>query len=176
MPGMASRILTAIDEQPDLRTARSTAARVLHEAKTHANALLEARFLATPLDALPQIRAQSDLTDALVRAAFNVVRRLHPPSTLTAPERVAVLAVGGYGRAEMAPFSDVDLLLLFPNKITPWGESLVESLLYILWDLKLKVGHSSRTVKDCIRLGREDITVRTALLEHRFVTGDQALA
>ncbi|MBC7739800.1 MAG: [protein-PII] uridylyltransferase, partial [Candidatus Saccharibacteria bacterium] len=176
MPGMAASILAAIDGQPDLRTARSNAARVLNDAKTHANAALEARFLTAPLDALPQIRAQSQLTDALVCAAFDVVRRLHPLPNPTASDRIAVLAVGGYGRAEMAPFSDVDLLLLFPHKIAPWAESLVESLLYILWDLKLKVGHSSRTVKDCIRLGREDITIRTALLEHRFVTGDPGLA
>ena len=76
----------------------------------------------------------------------------------------------------MAPHSDVDLLFLYPWKMTPWAESVIESLLYILWDLKLKVGQSSRTVKDCIRLGREDITIRTALLEHRYITGDPALA
>jgi [protein-PII] uridylyltransferase len=76
----------------------------------------------------------------------------------------------------MAPQSDVDLLFLYPWKITPRAESVIETLLYILWDLKLKVGHSSRTIKDCLRLGREDITIRTALLEHRYVTGDAALA
>jgi [protein-PII] uridylyltransferase len=71
----------------------------------------------------------------------------------------------------MAPQSDVDLLFLTPWKITPWAESVIETMLYMLWDLKLKVGHSSRTVKDCLRLGREDITIRTALLEHRFICG-----
>ncbi len=172
LPGLAGRIAQAIEGQTDLRTARSNAARVLHDAKTLANRLLQDRFRAAPLAALPQIRAQADLTDALVRAAFEVVCRLHPLPNPTASERIAVLAVGGYGRAEMAPYSDVDLLLLFPYKVTPWAENLVESLLYILWDLKLKVGHSSRTVKDCIRLGREDITIRTALLEHRFICGD----
>jgi [protein-PII] uridylyltransferase len=86
------------------------------------------------------------------------------------------LGVGGYGRAEMAPQSDVDLLFLTPWKITPWAESVIETMLYMLWDLKLKVGHSSRTVKDCLRLGREDITIRTALLEHRFICGHAPLA
>ncbi|MFD1809615.1 hypothetical protein ACFSHQ_20665 [Gemmobacter lanyuensis] len=71
----------------------------------------------------------------------------------------------------MAPFSDVDLLFLTPWKITPWAESVIETMLYILWDLKLKVGHSSRTVRDCVRLGREDITIRTALLESRMIAG-----
>ena len=64
-----------------------------------------------------------------------------------------MLAVGGYGRAEMAPFSDVDLLFVTPYKQTPWGESLIESVLYCLWDLRLKVGHSVRTVDDCLRQG-----------------------
>ena len=76
----------------------------------------------------------------------------------------------------MAPFSDVDLLFLTPYKITPWAESVVESLLYIFWDLKLKIGHASRSIKDCIRLGRDDYTIRTALLEHRYLVGDQGTA
>jgi [protein-PII] uridylyltransferase len=76
----------------------------------------------------------------------------------------------------MAPHSDVDLLFLTPWKITPWAESVIESMLYMLWDLRLKVGHASRTVKDCLRLGREDITIRTALLEFRFVAGHAPLA
>ena len=56
------------------------------------------------------------------------------------------------------------------------AESVIESMLYMLWDLKLKVGHSSRTIADCIRQGRDDITIRTALLEHRFIIGDAQLA
>jgi [protein-PII] uridylyltransferase len=67
-------------------------------------------------------------------------------------------------------------LFLTPYKITPWAESVIESMLYMLWDLRLKVGHSSRTVKDCLRLGREDYTIRTAMLEHRPVCGDTRLA
>ena len=76
----------------------------------------------------------------------------------------------------MAPQSDVDLLFLTPYKITPWAESVIESMLYILWDLKLKVGHASRTIKDCIRLAREDYTIRTSLVEYRFLAGDEALS
>ena len=84
--------------------------------------------------------------------------------------------MGGYGRREMAPFSDVDLLFLTPYKMTPWSENVIETVLYLLWDLKLKVGHSSRSIKDCLRLGSEDYTIRTAMLEHRFVCGDINLA
>ena len=76
----------------------------------------------------------------------------------------------------MAPFSDVDLLFLTPYKQTPWGESLIESVLYCLWDLRLKVGHSVRTIDDCLRLARSDVTIRTSLLEHRYLWGDAALA
>ncbi len=137
----------------------------------------QAAFAAEPRRARMLVKAQSDLTDTLVATALAVaLRHLHPLPNPTESERIAVLAVGGYGRAEMAPHSDVDLLFLTPWKITPWAESVIESMLYILWDLKLKVGHASRTVKDCLRLGREDITIRTALLEHRFIAGHEPLA
>ena len=82
-----------------------------------------------------------------------------------------MIAVGGYGRGEMAPYSDVDLLFAVPYKMTGWAESIIESILYILWDLKLKVGHASRTVKDCMRLAREDFTIRTSLVEMRYILG-----
>ena len=174
--GLAGRIAAAIAETRETRGARSAAARQLANAKNSANQALQARFAAEPLRALEQIRAQADLTDALVRAALAISLSLHPLTNPTEGERIAVLAVGGFGRAEMAPHSDVDLLFLFPWKITPWAEKVIESLLYVLWDLKLKVGHSSRTVKDCIRLGRDDITIRTALLEQRFIAGEKSLA
>ncbi|MFZ1480480.1 MAG: [protein-PII] uridylyltransferase, partial [Paracoccaceae bacterium] len=137
---------------------------------------LEAAFAASPRDARPLITALAHMTDGLVTTALGVAQALHPLPNPTEAERIAVLSVGGYGRAEMAPQSDVDLLFLTPWKITPWAESMIETMLYLLWDLKLKVGHSVRTVADCIRLGREDITIRTALLEHRFIAGFQPLA
>jgi [protein-PII] uridylyltransferase len=84
------------------------------------------------------------------------------------------VAVGGYGRGEMAPFSDVDLLFLRPWKQTAWGESVIETALYLLWDLKLKVGYAVRTPDDCLRLARSDMTIRTALLEKRLLWGDPA--
>jgi [protein-PII] uridylyltransferase len=75
----------------------------------------------------------------------------------------------------MAPFSDVDLLFLTPYKRTAWTESVVESVLFMLWDdLKLKVGHSVRSIDDCLRLARDDMTIRTSLLDMRFLCGDRA--
>ncbi len=76
---------------------------------------------------------------------------------------------------ELAPYSDVDILFLLPYKQTPWGEQVVEYMLYMLWDLGLKVGHATRSVDDCVRLARDDLTIRTALLEKRFLWGDESL-
>ena len=169
-------IAEACADKPDTRTARTQVARILAEAKAAANATLERAFALDPRNALPLIHSQAHLTDGVLLLAYEAAEALHPLQVRTDSERLCVLAVGGFGRSEMAPQSDVDLLFLYPWKITPRAESVIETLLYILWDLKLKVGHSSRTIKDCLRLGREDITIRTALLEHRYVTGDAALA
>jgi [protein-PII] uridylyltransferase len=160
----------------DPREARGLAVRHMTDARNSAMAALEQAFAAAPRAARPLVLAIAHLTDGLVTTAFEVARTMHPLPNPTEAERIAIVAVGGYGRAEMAPHSDVDLLFLTPWKVTPWAESVIESMLYMLWDLKLKVGHASRTVKDCLRLGREDMTIRTALLEHRFVTGHEPLA
>jgi [protein-PII] uridylyltransferase len=118
----------------------------------------------------------SDLMDALVGALHDIaVNVLYPAGNPSSSERLAVVAVGGYGRGTLAPGSDVDLLFLLPYKTTPWSESVVEAILYALWDLKLKVGHSTRTVEECLREARADLTIRTALLEARLILGDEAL-
>jgi [protein-PII] uridylyltransferase len=93
----------------------------------------------------------------------------------TDSERIAVVAVGGYGRGALAPGSDIDLLFVLPYKQTAWGESVVEFMLYVLWDLGLKVGHATRSIDECIRLAKADHTIRTAVLESRFVCGWESL-
>ena len=118
----------------------------------------------------------SFLTDQLIRVIHDYVTGHALPGTnRTAAERIAILAVGGYGRAEMAPQSDVDIAFITPMRRSPWCEQVIEAMLYLLWDLGLKVGHSSRTVSDTMRMAKEDLTIRTALLESRLVWGDQAL-
>ncbi len=140
------------------------------------NTIAEA-FRAQPFAARATTRAYSWLTDQVMAIVLHVAQDLlHPLPNPTEGERLSLIAVGGYGRGEMAPFSDVDLLFLTPYKITPWAESVIESMLYMLWDLKLKVGHASRTVKDCLRLAREDYTIRTSLVEYRYLAGDADLA
>jgi [protein-PII] uridylyltransferase len=88
---------------------------------------------------------------------------------------MAIVATGGYGRGLLAPGSDIDLLFLLPYKQTPWGESVAEYMLYLLWDLGFKVGHATRTVEQCVKLGYADITIRTALLDSRLILGDAQL-
>ena len=88
---------------------------------------------------------------------------------------MAVVATGGYGRGLLAPGSDIDLLFLLPYKQTAWGEQVAEAMLYCLWDMGLKVGHATRSVDECIRQAKADMTIRTAILEARYLLGDRKL-
>jgi [protein-PII] uridylyltransferase len=121
-------------------------------------------------------RRLSDLQDLILGAIHDfAVEYVYPSMNRSSAERMTVVAVGGYGRGTLAPGSDVDLLFLLPYKQTPWGESVVEFILYMLWDLGLKVGHATRSVDECIRLARSDMTIRTAVLEARYIWGDEGL-
>ena len=125
---------------------------------------------------LAAARAMSFLVDQLVRALHDYADwYVYRVSNPTLAERLTIAAVGGYGRGELCPQSDIDLLFLLPYKQTPRGEQIVEFILYALWDLGLKVGHATRSVPECLRLAREDITIRTALLEARYLWGDDKL-
>ncbi len=93
-----------------------------------------------------------------------------------ANQKCALLAQGGYGRGEMNPFSDIDLLFLYPWKVTPFVESVAEKILYSLWDTGLQVGHAVRSPVECGRLSARDFKVKTALLDARFLCGDAELA
>ena len=97
------------------------------------------------------------------------------PSADTPEGRMALVAVGGYGRGTLAPGSDIDLLFLLPQKQTRAGERMVEFMLYMLWDLGLKVGHATRDINECLRLSRSDMTIRTSILEARFLWGNEPL-
>ncbi len=92
-----------------------------------------------------------------------------------ANQQMSVVASGGYGRAEIAPHSDIDLMFLFKRKPARPEEKLVEWMLYMLWDLGLKVGHSTRSVNEAIKTAKEDHTIRTSLLDARLVSGSKDL-
>src|SRR5436190_15303105 len=122
-------------------------------------------------------RLLSGVTDEVITALYDfttvhVFRARNP----TEGERLALMAVGGYGRGTLAPFSDIDLLFVRPYKQTAHAESVIEYMLYALWDLGFKVGHASRTIEESIKLSREDFTIRTSILEARRLTGDANLA
>nr|WP_068301882.1 [protein-PII] uridylyltransferase [Pararhodobacter sp. CCB-MM2] len=177
LDALEARLSDGLAELTDPREIRAFATSVLTDTLRAGNAVLRDALSRAPRDARSYVRAQTWLTDIVVIAALQVAQlNLHPNGAPSKGQRMAVMAVGGYGRAEMAPHSDVDLLFLAPVKLTGWAESVIESTLYILWDLKLKIGHSSRTIEECLKLGREDYTIRTALLETRFLTGNTALA
>jgi len=117
-----------------------------------------------------------DMQDTIIRVLFDFAsEKLYPSLNPSEGERMAVVATGGYGRGLLAPGSDIDLLFVLPYKQTAWGESIAEAILYCLWDMGLKVGHATRSVDECIRQAKADMTIRTAILESRFLYGDQAL-
>ncbi|WP_262693492.1 [protein-PII] uridylyltransferase [Kordiimonas aquimaris] len=118
----------------------------------------------------------SYLMDQLMRTLYDfVTEHVYPLANPTSGERLCLVATGGYGRGELAPFSDIDLLFLIPYKANPWAENVAEYMLYTLWDLGLKVGHATRTPNECVHLAKEDLTIQTSLLESRYIWGDATL-
>jgi [protein-PII] uridylyltransferase len=102
--------------------------------------------------------ALSAETDDLLHVALEMSARWLAPAE-RGQALPTIVAVGGYGRGMLAPFSDIDLLFLLPDKPKPGVEKVVEALLYVLWDLKQKVGHATRTVNECLRQARADMEV-----------------
>src|SRR5438309_100244 len=116
------------------------------------------------------------MQDEIVRVLYEfAIKHLYPAQNPSEAEHMAVVATGGYGRGVLAPGSDIDLLFLLPYKQTAWGESVAETILYCLWDMGLKVGHATRSVNECIRQSKADMTIRTAILEARFLLGEHKL-
>jgi [protein-PII] uridylyltransferase len=176
-PAIRAEVEAAIADCTGTGGIRSAVVAVLAKAQKAGRARIAGAFDEDPTAARRVLRAYAYLTDGILKEVLHVATmRLHPTPTPTDAERVAVMAVGGYGRGEMAPYSDVDLLFVTPWKMTGKIESIIESTLYMLWDLRLKVGHASRTIKECLRLGKEDFTIRTTFLEMRYLAGDAALA
>jgi [protein-PII] uridylyltransferase len=156
--------------------ARGDIVKALRRALDDGRAELVRRLAAAPSAGHDVTSGYSFLTDQLLRVIHDhVTTHLYPVPNRTAAERLAIVAVGGYGRAEMAPHSDIDIAFITPMRRSPWCEQVIEAMLYLLWDLGLKVGHSSRTVIDTMRMAKDDLTICTALLEGRLVWGDQVL-
>ncbi len=118
-------------------------------------------------------RAYSRAMDMALAAIHERARTRFLASAPNLGYRMSVVAVGGYGREELCARSDVDLLFLHPYKVDRYVESMTEWILYPLWDLGLEVGHSVRNVRETLRMAAADDSVRTALMDFRFVAGDE---
>ncbi|MEL7451824.1 MAG: [protein-PII] uridylyltransferase [Pseudomonadota bacterium] len=165
----------ALDNISDMAAARSRALDLLHASLFRGRIIAQER-LQQGADGLDTARLLSSVQDEVIAALFDfttthVFRARNP----TEGERLAVFATGGYGRGVLAPSSDIDLLFLRQYKVSPWAESVIEFMLYALWDMGLKVGHAFRTIDGCVSLAKDDVTIKTSLLDARFLFGDDPL-
>jgi [protein-PII] uridylyltransferase len=169
--------LTALAlREPDKAKLRGDALALIKSRFLDARAAVRREVEGDGLSGLEAARALSALQDSVIQVLYDfATKHFYYAQNPTASEHLAVVATGGYGRGELAPGSDIDLLFLRPYKQTAWGESVVEFILYMLWDMGLKVGHATRSLPESMRLARQDVTVRTALLEARFLAGDRKL-
>ena len=160
----------------DAATLRGGAFGLLKQALDAGRAEIGRRLVEHPSRGLEAAAAQAFLVDQLLRLLYDfIVQRIYPNPNPTTGERITIIAVGGYGRGEMAPYSDIDVGFLTPGKQPAWAEQVIEAMLYTLWDMGLKIGHSSRSLDEMVRQAKSDVTIRTALLEARYVWGDQTL-
>jgi [protein-PII] uridylyltransferase len=149
----------------------------IKEAWTKGHALISDAFLHDPQQTRQTIRSYTYLSQVILKTTMEFVQdELYPRIGQTKSEQLALMFVGGSGRSEMAPHSDIDLLFVRAYKSTAWVENVIETILHFLWDMHVKVGYAVRDVDDCINMARGDYTIRTNLLEARFVCGDEALA
>src|SRR5580692_4655084 len=133
----------------------------------HAHEDLKARFLAEePVEAL--VHARAALVDIVLREVWRA-------QSIPQAAAWALVAVGGYGRGELHPCSDIDILLLVPSPPDPAGRGMVERLVTFLWDIGLEVGHSVRTVEECAQESVADVSVMTTLIEARQLAGNEEL-
>ena len=151
---LAASIAAAVAEHGG--KSRPAVLALLRDALAAGRAEIGRRLVATPSAGHEIAKAQAFLIDQLVRVIHDhVTTAVYPMNNRSTGERLAVLAVGGYGRGEMAPHSDVDIAFITPIKQTPWCEQVIEAMLYFLWDLALKVGHSSRSLDEMVRMCRQ---------------------
>ena len=149
----------------------------LQEALADGRAKIRQRLEAGTVGGPETARALSDLMDQIVGALFDLAHEKYcGAGPLAANEALSVVATGGYGRQELAPFSDLDILFLVSKKHPKKVEKVVEFVLYGLWDLGLKIGHATRSIEDCICLAKEDLTILTSLLDARLICGDEELS
>ena len=160
----------------DEQAMRKAALDHLHSAMFRGRMIAQER-LQQGADGLDTSRLLGSVMDEVLHALYDfITTHVFRARNPTEGERLSVIATGGYGRGVLAPSSDIDLLFLRPYKASPHAESVIEYMLYALWDMGLKVGHAFRTPQDCIKLSKEDVTIKTSILDSRFLFGDAELA
>src|SRR5262245_19704177 len=176
----AAAVAAELEQLPELhggneRALRSAVAQRLKAALMQGRAVAERLLLKDRRGRLCAERL-SFLQDEILRVLYEfALKHLYPSQNPSEAERLAIVATGGYGRGILAPGSDIDLLFLLPYKQTAWSEQIAEAILYCLWDMGLKVGHATRSINECIRQSKADMTIRTAILEARFLLGERKL-
>jgi len=172
---LSDRIAALVDEHGATKS-RMLVVNLLKQAMEDGRAEISRRLMDRPSAGHEVAEAQAFLVDQVIRILHDhVVAHVYPATNRSTGEHISIIAVGGYGRGEMAPHSDVDIAFITPSKQTSWCEQVIEAMLYFMWDLSLKVGHSSRSLDDMVRMSKSDLTIRTAMLEGRYVWGDQDL-
>ncbi|WP_421692984.1 [protein-PII] uridylyltransferase [Aestuariivirga sp.] len=161
------------EHHADPAGARSAAVNILKDALAQSHAMAE-RQLISDGEGTRCAEALSGAEDEIIRGLFDLANGTLFPARGT-DERIAVVAVGGYGRGTLAPGSDIDLLFVLPARQTERVQNIVEFILYCLWDTRQKVGHATRSIDECLRLARSDNTILTAILEARYICGDERL-
>ncbi|TPV99542.1 MAG: Bifunctional uridylyltransferase/uridylyl-removing enzyme [Beijerinckiaceae bacterium] len=163
-----------VEGKPAVEARKETVA-LFRDALDQARGLAHKAFLADG-GGLACAGRLAHIEDDLIREIFHYVTAyVHPAANGPGGEAFVIAAVGGYGRATLAPSSDIDLLFLLPPAAAPREKRIIEAILYMLWDLGQKVGLATRSVKECLVQARNDMTVRTALLEARLILGDHTL-
>src|SRR5277367_3629539 len=125
-------------------------------------------------------QARATILDELLQHLWESARGNLSPQAQKEFPPLALVAIGGYGRAELNPFSDIDFMFLHDgqiaaNKPLPYLSKLIDGVLYPLWDIGLKVGHAVRSIEDCVKVANADMQSKTSLIEARFIAGNEAL-
>jgi [protein-PII] uridylyltransferase len=176
----AAAVAAELEQLPALqsgneRELRTAVAQKLKAALTRGRAVAERMLLKDRRGRLCAERL-CFMQDEIIRILSEFAQKhLYPADNPSEGERMAIVATGGYGRGILAPGSDIDLLFLLPYKRTAWSEQIAEAILYSLWDMGLKVGHATRSINECIRQSKADMTIRTSILEARFLLGERKL-
>jgi [protein-PII] uridylyltransferase len=159
-----------LDELRPGKKASAEAVAILRGALEYGRAEIAKRLTEEPGNGRAAAQANAYLHDQLVRLIYDFVAERVIEQPLSG---MALVGLGGTGRGEMAPFSDLDIMFLTAKVATPEQERAAEAMLHLLWDLKLKVGHSVRSIPQLLALAKKDMTIRTAFLEARWLWGDQ---